>query len=269
MIKTAKRVLLLIMAVISALAMTGCFDKSSGKTDDESTYPRIVVGSDLFEPYVYRDSEGKPAGIDVDIAKEAFKRMGYQPKFKFIVWENKKDYLDKKEIDCLWGCFSMNDRENEYQWAGAYMYSRQMVCVRNGSQINSISDLSGKKIAVQETGKAEEYFLNSDDKEVPDVKTVYAFSSMDEVCAALRKNYVDAIAGHESALTALVNTAPEEYRIIDESIFISKLGVAFSNNYDTEFVKKLNETLLEMKNDGTLSEIIKKYDLDPKQVLEE
>ena len=60
MIKTAKRVLLLIMAVISALAMTGCFDKSSGKTDDESTYPKIVVGSDLFEPYVYRDSEGKP-----------------------------------------------------------------------------------------------------------------------------------------------------------------------------------------------------------------
>ena len=97
MIKTAKRVLLLIMAVISALAMTGCFDKSSGKIDDESTYPKIVVGSDLFEPYVYRDSEGKPAGIDVDIAKEAFKRMGYQPKFKFIVWENKKDYLDKIE----------------------------------------------------------------------------------------------------------------------------------------------------------------------------
>lgn len=42
-------------------------------------------------------------------------------------------------------------------------------------------------IAVQETSKAEEYFLRSDFEGIPDVSLVYCFSNMDEVFAALRK----------------------------------------------------------------------------------
>ena len=37
--------------------------------------------------------------------------------------------LENKEIDCLWGCFSMDGRENDYKWAGPYMVSRQVVAV--------------------------------------------------------------------------------------------------------------------------------------------
>ncbi|MFR8905471.1 MAG: hypothetical protein ACLVHS_17180 [Blautia wexlerae] len=41
-------------------------------------------------------------------------------------------------IDCLWSSYSMNGRENKYQWAGPYLYSRQMVVVRAESEIRTL-----------------------------------------------------------------------------------------------------------------------------------
>lgn len=120
---------------------------------------------------------------------------------------------------------------------------------------------------MQETGKAEEYLLYPKDANVPDVENVYAFSNMEEVYSALRKNYVEAICGHESALNSFVSTAPDEYRILDESLFSSKLGVAFSKEYDKAFVQQLTDTLNKMLEDGTTKDIVEKYGLNPEKAL--
>lgn len=181
-----KKYIFFSMLFYAVMCISGCM-KVRDNTDIEETAPKIVIGSDIYEPYLYRDEYGEFEGIDVEIATEALKRMGYAPEFKVIVWENKKDYLADGEIDCLWGCFSMNGREEEYQWAGPYLYSRQMAVVRQDSVITELNDLVGKMVAVQETSKAEEYFLHSTDSNVPEVKLVYCFSSMDEVFAHLEK----------------------------------------------------------------------------------
>ena len=245
----------------------GCAGSNSKSADKQ--YKKITVGSDKFEPYIYQDENGNFTGVDVELAEEAFHRMGYEPEFEQIVWENKKDYLAEGKIDCLWGCFSMNGREEEYQWAGPYLYSSQSVAVRLDSDIYQISDLTDKTVAVQETGKAEEYLLSSSGAEVPKVAKVYAFSNMDEVYSALRKNYVQAICGHESALNSFVKTAPDEYRILEDSLFSSKLGVAFDKSYDNKFVEQLRDVLADMMEDGTTKEIIEKYDLDVDKALKE
>lgn len=260
-----------IISIISGLAFafTGCSVSEPKSKNTDNQYKKITVGSDKFEPYIYQDDDGNFTGIDVELAQEAFHRIGYEPEFEQIVWENKKEYLADGEVDCLWGCFSMNGREDEYQWAGPYLYSSQAVAVRMDSEIDQISDLTGKTVAVQETGKAEEYLLRSAGSEVPKVAKVYAFSNMDEVYSALRKNYVQAICGHESALNSFVKTAQDEYRILEKGLFSSKLGVAFAKNYDTEFVTQLKEVLSDMMSDGTTEAIIKKYDLDIEKALNE
>ena len=115
--------------------------------------PELIIGSDNYEPYNYLDDDGKPVGIDVELAEAVCEQLGYTPVFQYIVWDKKDEYLDNGKVDCLWGSFTMNGREDEYQWAGPYLYSRQVIAVRTDSKIRNISDLAGKRVAVQATTK--------------------------------------------------------------------------------------------------------------------
>ena len=49
----------------------GCGVKKEKEADSE--LPKIVIGMDYFEPYSYQASDGEYKGIDVELAKEAFR----------------------------------------------------------------------------------------------------------------------------------------------------------------------------------------------------
>ena len=83
------------------------------------TLPVLVIGSDEYEPYNYVGADGTRQGVDVELATEALRRMGYTAQFQHIVWENKNEYLENGIVDCLWGSFSMNGREDNYTWGRA------------------------------------------------------------------------------------------------------------------------------------------------------
>ena len=133
---------LAIAAVLSVcLLFYGC-ENNENTADEPQTdenLPTLVIGCDLYEPYSYVDSDGNFAGIDIELAEEACARMGYKPEFKLIKWNEKKQILADNVVDCVWSCFSMNGRENDYLWAGPYFYSLQSVAVLKSSDINTIS----------------------------------------------------------------------------------------------------------------------------------
>lgn len=242
-----------VTVILLLLILCGCTSVKK-----ETSKGEIVIGSDQFEPFSYIDN-GEMRGIDVDIAKEALSRMGYTPVFKHIEWQKKDEYLRKGEIDCLWGGFSMNDREELYAWVGPHLFSDQAVMVKSDSDIYSLADLKDKIVAVQATSKAEWAFEHNE--ELNDLRYLYTFSTIGEVFISLQRGYADAIAGHELALKALVRGS-DKYRFLDESIMTSKLGVAFKKSYDQSFLTLLTNTLHEMRDDGTIKSIIDKYTSD-------
>ena len=71
----------------------------------DSDLPQILVGSDTYPPYIYLNNDGIPAGIDVEIATEAFRRMGYAARFEPIDWEQKTNLVENGTIDCIWAAF--------------------------------------------------------------------------------------------------------------------------------------------------------------------
>ena len=260
-----KRICITAFLLTGSLMLGGCGGKKEKTADSE--LPEIVIGMDYFEPYSYQTSDGEYKGIDVELAQEAFQRLGYQPKFENIVWEDKDELLADRTIDCLWSSYSMNGREDKYQWAGPYLYSRQMVAVRAESEIKKVQDLKGKRVAVQATTKAEDLFLHNIDSDLPQMEQVNCFSTTNELYAALRKNYVDAIAGHEAMLNSLVQDGEGSYRMLEESIYTSKLGIAFKKGTHKELTEELTETLKEMQGEGITEKIVIKYGLDADKIL--
>lgn len=266
--KTFEYILVLMMVCI--LLLTGCSESNDTYEDDmikadESSgisAVSLVIGSDNYEPYNYIDESGENVGIDVDIAKEACRRLGITPVFKQITWDRKDSFLDSNEIDCLWGSFTMSGRTDDYRWAGPYMYSRQVIVVRKDREINSFADLKGKRIAVQSTSKPEHIILSGEDDRIQGVSAVYSMSTMSELYASLRKGYIDAAAGHEVAIKRFVDTNPQQFIILDEILYKSELGVAFKKGRSDDVPDMLNDILKQMMDDGTIKKIAESYGIN-------
>ena len=263
-----------LMTGVMVFFLLGCFLCACGKTKDQTrkiikdTNKKIIIGGDNYPPFNYTDENGNPAGIDVELAKEAFSRMGYKPVFVNIDWENKKNLVEQGKIDCIWACFSVTGRENDYHWAGPYMLSHEVVAVNNSSKIYKLSDLKNKVIAVQSTTKPEELFLKQTDPKIPKVKQVYSMENRELIYTSLGKGYVDAIAAHEISIRQYMSDYETKYRILDEDILETGIGVAFAKNDQRGIEKELSKTLKAMVKDGSAKKILKKYVSDAEKYLE-
>lgn len=265
--KQALAVLLSLLIAVSAV-LAGCAEQPGILNKNEENLPTITVGSDNYPPYNYEDTNGEPVGIDVDLATEAFRRMGYGVKFVTIDWEAKKELLESGEIDCIWGSFSIDGREDQYQWTKPYMYSRQVVAVRDESNIQTLADLAGRRVAVQSTTKPEELFLSHKDPRIPQVGELFSLQKRELIYPYLSKGYVDAIAAHEAAILQCMEDYNLQYRILEEPLLTVGLGVAFAKNDDRGLAEALSEIFEEMRDDGTIRRILSKYLSDPEKFLE-
>ena len=254
--------------LLAASAALGGLTACGGTDAKNSDLPQILIGSDTYPPYIYLNNDGTPAGIDVEIATEAFRRMGYAARFEVIDWEQKTALVESGAIDCIWGCFSMQGRETLYRWAGPYMVSRQVVAVNADSSIQSLSDLAGKAVMVQSTSKPEGIFLSGSDPRIPQTVEVFSIEDRSVQYAMLACGYVDAIAAHETAILQYMKDNNAVFRILEEPLLVTGLGVAFAKNDSRGLDHQLNDTFAQMREDGTLERIVGKYLEHASQYLE-
>ena len=254
--------------LLAASTALGGLTACGGTDAKNSGLPQILIGSDTYPPYIYLNNDGTPAGIDVEIATEAFRRMGYAARFEVIDWEQKTALVESGAIDCIWGCFSMQGRETLYQWAGPYMVSRQVVAVNTDSSIQSLSDLAGKTVMVQSTSKPEGIFLSGSDPRIPQTVEVFSIEDRSVQYAMLACGYVDAIAAHETAILQYMKDNNAVFRILEEPLLVTGLGVAFAKNDSRGLDHQLNDTFAQMREDGTLERIVGKYLEHASQYLE-
>lgn len=248
--------------------LSGCAAPAGSDSPEADALPVITVGSDNYPPFNCQDTSGHPTGIDVDLATEAFRRMGYRAQFVTIDWEEKKNLVESGAIDCIWGGFSINGREDQYLWTQPYMYSRQVVAVRKDSDIYSLSDLAGKCIAVQSTTKPEELFLSHTDPRIPAPDDVFSLQNPELLYSYLSKGYADAIAAHETSILQCMADYGLELRILDEPLLAVGLGVAFARSDDRGLAQELSRTFSQMRDDGTTQQILGKYLENPQKYME-
>ncbi len=264
--KAIKRIGGSLLCILLVLSLAGC--GAEKERDSLEALPVIRVGSDSYPPYNYLDEDGVSTGIDVELATEALRRMGYRAEIVMINWEEKKELLESGEIDCIWGCFSMEGRLADYRWAGPYMVSNQVVAVKENSDIYTLADLEGKNIAVQSTTKPEGIFLRRTDERIPKIDNLISLNHRELMYSFLEKDYAEAIAAHETSILQYMKDYDVVYRILEEPLMTVGIGVAFARNDTRGICEQLDETLEEMRKDGTAEKIIGKYLDNPEKYLE-
>lgn len=147
---------------------------SSAASEDDYNYIKnkgtLVVGVTEFDGMDYQDKDGKWIGYDADMANKFAEKLGVKAEFVEIEWDNKLIDLASKNIDCIWNGMTINDAIlNACEVSGTYMINGQVLVIKSGA-FDSISQLEGKKIAVEGGSagysQATENFKNSEIKEV-------------------------------------------------------------------------------------------------------
>lgn len=248
---------LLLAAIACGLCACKAADIQAEKTAGENL-PTLAIGVDDLRPFFYTDENGDYAGIDADIAAEACKRAGYQPEFVKIAWTDRQSSLKDGTVDCIWNAFVKNGREEDFLWTEPYMQSNLCI-IGAGPKPNKDMESLVKKagIAVRAGSKMQELLLDNNESRLP-IK-IYACGNFEMAETALVKGYVDSLGGHEAVLQEVIQNYPGQYHFMDGALLTTDLAVAFSKGETSEAYSKINDAIISMKADGTIQEILEKY----------
>ncbi|MFB0921635.1 MAG: amino acid ABC transporter substrate-binding protein [Oscillospiraceae bacterium] len=269
-------------AIVLLLAAAMCFGLLSGcgtKTETESTAPSasaevsapaerttFTVGFDAsFPPYGYTDDNGEYVGFDLDLAAEVCARNGWELIKKPIDWDSKDMELNSGTIDCIWNGFTINGRENDYEWTKAYVDNSQVIVVGADSGITDFAGLAGKNVLVQADSSA--LASLTDESNEKNIDLAKSFASLTEVpdyltaFMSLESGAADAIALDIGVAQYEIAQRGDKYIMLKDPISIEQYGVGFKLG-NTELRDQVQKTLDEMVADGKFMEIAKTWKLD-------
>ncbi len=223
---------------------------------------KVVMGlDDTFAPMGFRDQNNEIVGFDVDLAKEVFKRNDLELVLQPIDWSMKESELNAGNIDMIWNGYTITDeRKEKVAFSKPYLDNRQVIVVLKGSDIKSKNDLAGKKVAAQ-TGSSAVDAMNTEAELVKsfDGGGPVLFDTNNEAFMDLEAGRVDAVVADEIlARYYIKQKGSDKYVILDEDFGKEQYGVGFRKQ-DKKLLEMVNNTLDEMKKDGTYETIYKKW----------
>ncbi|HBC97847.1 MAG TPA: amino acid ABC transporter substrate-binding protein [Clostridium sp.] len=245
----------------TAALFSGCGQSSKANTswNDIKSKGEFVVGlDDSFPPMGFRDSKGHIVGFDIDMAKAAAKKMGVKVVFKPVEWDGIILSLNNKDIDVIWnGLTITEDRKKHISFSKVYLQNKQIIVVKNNSNIKTKKDLSGKTVGLQ-LGSSSETALKSDAATSKSLKNVRKYSNNTEALLDLNQGRIDAVVVDEVVGRYYLKKKPGLYKVLDDNLGKENYGVGIRKS-DTSFRNKLNEALDSMKKDGTADKISQKW----------
>lgn len=250
-----------IISVVLLLVMAGVLFAGCGSTTKtEPAKKKIVIGlDDNFPPMGFKDEKNNIVGFDIDMAKEAAKRLGIEVEFKGIDWSSKEAELNSKRIDALWNGMNITEeRKKNVLFSDPYMESKQLIFVMANSPIKSAADLNGKVVGVQQSSIGEEV-VTKDEKLKATLKDFKKYPDCVAAFMDLKTGRLDAVVTDEILGRYYMSKEPGTYIAIVQPLGeVGVYGVGFRKD-DKELRDKVQNVLNEMKKDGTSAKISQKW----------
>ncbi len=251
-----KSILVIIMILVVLVGITGCGSKNSegGKNTHSEEIKKFVVGlDDNFPPMGFRSESGEVIGFDIDLAKEAGKRIGYEVEFKAVDWDGVLLSLNNGDIDVIWnGLTITEERKEKIGFTDEYLVNNQIIVVQEESDINTKEQLKDMVVGVQ-MGSSSQAVLESTSDEIG-IKEIKKYANNVDALLDLKAGRIQGVVVDEVVGRYYMVKNGGSYRVLDETLGGESYGVGFRKD-DSEFGEELNKALIDMKEDGTFDKI--------------
>jgi len=250
MVKTLKKIAALAGAVVlSATMLSGCAKEKASDT--------LVFGTNAeFPPFEFVSSNGlidQYDGIDIAVAKQIGDDNGMAVKIENMEFDSLLIALQNGQIDAvIAGMTVTEERKEAVNFSTPYYVAKQVMIVKEGSDIKKASDMADKKIVVIQ-GYTGETCVNDMGYEYE------AFKKGTEAVMELVNGKCDVVVIDSATAAKYIGDNEGLVIVEDDEAFASEeYAIAVAKGND-ELLAKINASIEKMIADGTINNFSAKY----------
>ena len=252
---------LLAAASLALAACGGASDSATSSGGDTSLSSVKDAGTIVFategtyKPFSFHEGgAGALTGYDVDVATAVADKLGVKAKFAETQFDSIFAGLEAGRFDAVANQVTINPkRQEKYSFSTPYTVSHGVIVTKDANtDITSFADLKGKTTAQSLTSNWYTLATNSGAK----VESVEGWA---QSVSLLKEGRVDAIVNDKlTFLDYEVNTPNSGLKIAATTEDSSDSAFAFRKG-STALTDAVDASLAELKADGTLTKLSKKY----------
>ena len=258
-----KKIISLILATLLLLTFAGC-----GSKDDNVL---IMATNAAFPPYEYIE-DGEYVGIDVEIATLIAEELGMELEIKDVEFGSIIGGVQSGKYDIgMAGMTVTEDRKKNVNFSTTYATGIQSVIVKESALYTSYEDFytgfddkgnptgvkEGIKIGVQQDTTGDIYCSSKPAEWGFGEENVIRYKTGADAVQALIEGKVTAVIIDNEPAKAFV--AANTGLVIQATEFANEDYAIAINKEDTELLKKVNDALKKLTDNGEIQKIVDKY----------
>lgn len=224
---------------------------------------KIVMGvRESSAPLSYTVGGGRYLGYHVELCEQIIKKLMPTATIEYtpVTSANRIPLVQNGTVDIECGSTTNNaTRQKDVSFAVTTYVTEVRTAVKTGSNIKSVSDLSGKNVATT-TGTTSVALLRKHERaNGVNFNEIYGKDHADSFLL-LESGRADAFVMDDNILAGLIasSKAPADYAIVGETLNIEPIAIMVRKD-DTAFKKAVDDSIKAMMADGSLAKLYSKW----------
>lgn len=216
-----------------------------------------VVFDTAYAPFEFKDSDQTYKGIDVEILDKVAEINGWDLDKSFPGFDAAVNAVQAGQADAIMaGMTKTTEREKVFTMSDTYYDTKVVIATTKADKITKYSQLKGKTVGVKNGTAAQRFLDKNKDKYGYKIKT---FDTGDLMYNSLSAGAVDAVMDDQPVIQYAIQKGQDLAINMDgEAVGGFAFGVKKGGNHE-KLITEFNKALAQMKADGTLDKIIKKW----------
>ena len=267
--------LMSVMAAAGVLSLSGCSSShnTAASTAGTAASSAASAGGDLlstiqsrgtlivalegaWQPWSFHDVDDTLVGYDVEVSRAIAEKLGVEPEYVESDWDSLFAGMDAGRYDMVCnGVEVTEERSKTYDFTTPYGYIHTALAVKkDNDSITSFENLDGKTTA---NSLASTYMELAESYGA----TVQGIDTLEETIQLLTAGRIDATLNADVSFYDYLNVHPDaDFKLVAFTEEASHVAIPLRKGDETAtLLEAINNAIEELRADGTLSELSKKY----------
>jgi polar amino acid transport system substrate-binding protein len=236
--------LVLVVVLVLAFSLSACAKPAVIKVATDAT----------FAPFEYTDESGNLIGFDIDLMNAIAERADFEFEWVNVPFDSVLAGLSECQYEAAIAAIGISEeRKASMLFSVPYLDSGMIVVVNAATtDINSLVDLDGKKVAAQlgTTGEMEAQTIPNVDYK--------PYDSYELAFLELANKGVDAVIADNPVALGYIAANPDKIKAVGEVFNNEQYGIALCKE-NADLQAKIDKALKELIDEGYIAELAQKY----------